>query len=687
MSAGGFLGTLQRLGGYKDVLVPALVLAVVLLLIVPVSPGVLDVLLFTSISISLVILLTTMFVARGLEFSVFPSLLLVVTLFRLALNISSTRLILTKAAAGRVIETFGEFVVQGNYVVGFIIFLIITIVQFIVITNGAGRVAEVAARFTLDAMPGKQMSIDADLNAGIINEQEARNLRKQLQRETDFYGAMDGASKFVRGDAIAGLVITAINILAGLAIGVWQLGLPFADALQTYTRLTIGDGLVSQVPALLVSTGTGILVTRSGTQAAFGSEVVGQLTGYPRIGLLVAGALALIGLLPGMPHLTFLVLAGGSGYTAFVLAQEERRRTSRPPAGPPPVRQPENVLTYFQVDPLEVEIGFALIPLADEAQGGDLLERLAAVRRQCAAELGIYVRPIRVRDNLQLPPQRYNLKLRGVAVAGGELQPGLLLAMNPAGDAAPPQATATHEPAFGLPAWWVAPARRQELEAAGFMVVEPAAVLVTHLTEFIKEHAAELLGRQEVHELLEQVRQTQPALVGELLPDLLTVGEVQKVLARLLAERVPIRDLVTILEALADAARSTRDPDQLTGAARVALHRTISRQYAVEGKLLAVTLHPALEERLLAALEQTSQGLFPAIAPAQAQALLQRLAAASEKAAQGGRQPVCLCSSRLRAPLRRLLGRSLPQLPVLAYNELEPGLAVEAVEAVNLDAD
>ncbi|MGI6548307.1 MAG: flagellar biosynthesis protein FlhA [Bacillota bacterium] len=689
MSAHGvFLGTIRRLGGYKEILIPAMVLTVVLLLIVPVSSGLLDVLFFISISISLAILLTTMFVSRALEFSVFPSLLLVVTLYRLALNISSTRLILTRAEAGRVIDTFGGYVVQGNYIVGFIIFLIITIVQFIVITNGAGRVAEVAARFTLDAMPGKQMSIDADLNAGLVSEQEARRLRQELQREMDFHGAMDGASKFVRGDAIAGLVITAINVLAGLAIGVWQLGLPFDEALQTYTRLTIGDGLVSQVPALLVSTGTGILITRAGTETSFASAVVGQLTGYPRIGMLVAAALALVGMMPGMPHFTFLILAGGVGYAAWVLGQEKEQQVKQTEGITlPKTRPPENVLSYFEIDPLEVEIGYGLIPLADEGQGGDLLNRLAAVRRQCAAEMGIYVRPIRVRDNLQLAPGEYSFKLRGLAVAGGELQPEKLLAMNPAGDEAPPGGIPTQEPAFGLPAWWVEEDSRPQLEVAGFMVVDAPAVLVTHLTEFIKEHASELLGRQEVHELLEQVKGTQPALVEELVPDLLSVGELQKVLGRLLAEGVPIRDLVTILEALADAARSGRDLDHLTGAARAALRRTISRQYARDGKLIAITLHPALEERLVSALEPTSQGLFPAVAPEMAQALLQKLAAALERAAVGGAQPVCLCSSRLRAPLQRLLGRSLAKLPVLAYNELEPGLSVEAVEAVNLDAD
>ncbi|MDN5344687.1 MAG: flagellar biosynthesis protein FlhA [Clostridia bacterium] len=684
----GLLGALRRLTPYNDILVAALVLGVVMLIVVPVSPLVMDFLLIVSLSVSMVILLTTMFVTRSLDFSVFPSLLLVVTLFRLALNISSTRLILGRADAGHVIATFGSFVVRGNYIVGFVIFLIITIIQFIVITNGAQRVAEVAARFTLDAMPGKQMSIDADLNAGLLTEDEARARRRDLQREADFYGAMDGASKFVRGDAIAGLIITAINIVGGLAIGMWQLKMPFMEALQTYTRLTIGDGLVTQLPALMVSTGTGILVTRSGTLDSFGQEVIGQLTGFPRIAGLVAAILFLLGLLPGMPHLAFFIMAGGVGYAAYALAGEERARTLRQQEAAATrqaaQRQPENVLGFFQVDPLEVEIGYGLIPLADEAEGGDLLDRLAAVRRQCATEMGIYVRPIRIRDNLQLPPNSYTFKLRGVEAARGELQPGYFLAMNPAGNEGPPGGLATREPTFGLPAWWVPESGRQEAELAGFTVVDAASVLVTHLTEFIKAHAAELMGRQETRELLDKIKEGNPAVVEELVPELLTVGEVQRVLGGLLQEQVPIRDLVSILEALADAARTSRESDYLLGAARQALSRTISRQYAREGKLTAITLHPELEQKLADAIQPTSQGNFPALAPEVARELFSRLARAVEKAALGGVQPVILTSARIRLPLRRLLQRALPHIPVLAYNELEPGLEIEAVEAVNL---
>lgn len=685
----GLLSNLRRFSFHKDVLVAAAILGVVLLLIIPISPRAMDILLFASFCVSMVILLTTMFVRNVLEFSVFPSLLLVVTLFRLALNICSTRLILSRAEAGSVIETFGSFVVQGNYVVGFIIFIIITIIQFVVITNGAGRVAEVAARFTLDAMPGKQMSIDADLNAGLLGEDEARAKRQELQREADFYGAMDGACKFVRGDAIAGIIITIINIVGGLAIGAWQLQMPLMDAVHTYTRLTIGDGLVSQIPALMVSTGTGLLVTRSGTIDNFGKEVVGQLSGYPRLGMLAAVALFLLGLLPGMPHLTFIVLSLGIGYAAFVLQREEEARKEQrrevAAARQQQQRQPENVLPFFQVDPLELEIGYGLIPLADESQGGDLLNRLAAVRRRCALEMGIYVRPIRIRDNLQLLPNEYVIKLRGIESARGTIQPGHLLVMNPAGTEGPPGGIPTREPAFGVPAWWVTADRREEVELEGFMVADASSVLVTHLTEFVKAHAAELLGRQETKELLDQVKENNPAVVEELLPDLLSLGEIQKVLACLLQEQVPIRDMVTILEALSDAARSSRDLDYLVGNVRQALSRTISRQYAREGKITAVTLHPALEQKLLEAVQPTSQGLFPAIAPEEATRLLNKLGQAVERAAAGGVQPVILCSARLRLPLRRLLQRSLAHVPVLAFNELEPGLEIEAVEAVNVN--
>lgn len=684
----GMLSALRRLTPYNDLLIAGLVLAIVLLIVIPISPLVMDLLLITNMAVSMVILLTTMFTTHNLQFSVYPALLLVVTLFRLALNISSTRLILSQANAGSVIQAFGSFVVGNNYIVGFIIFLIITVIQFVVITNGAQRVAEVVARFTLDAMPGKQMSIDADLNAGIISEEEAKERRRLLQREADFYGAMDGASKFVRGDAVAGLVITAINIVGGLAIGIWQLRMPLDQALQTYTRLTIGDGLVSQIPALLVSTGTGILVTRSGATADFGSEVVRQLTGFPRGIALVATVLFLLGLVPGLPHLPFFILAAGLGYAAYALAGEQKAREGELKEAAARARgekrQPENVLALFEVDPLEIEIGYGLIPLADERQGGDLLDRLAAVRRQCALDLGIYVKPIRIRDNLQLPPNAYVFKIRGVEAARGEVMPGYFLAMNPAGEVEV-RGIPTREPTFGLPAWWITADERQEAELKGFTVVDCTTVLVTHLTEFIKAHAHELLGRQETRELLDKVKENSPAVVEELVPNLLSLGEVQKVLQNLLVERVPIRDLTTILEALADAARVNRELDFLIEAARRSLYRVLSKMYAPQGKVTAITLHPRLEQEIADSLQPTAQGNFPVLPPERARELVNRLSQAITKVALQSVQPVLLCSGRIRLPLRRFLQRSLSSLPVLSYSELDPALEVEAVEVVSLN--
>lgn len=686
------LGRLRRLTAYNDLLIAAMVIGIVLIIIIPVTPSVLDVLLVFSLSFGLIILLTTMFTTHPLQFSVFPSLLLVVTLLRLALNISSTRLILNKANAGHVIQAFGNFVVGGNYVVGLIIFVIITVIQFVVITNGAGRVAEVAARFTLDAMPGKQMSIDADLNAGLIGEDEAREKRRTLQREADFFGAMDGASKFVKGDAIAGIIITLVNIVGGFVIGVWQLGMSFGTAIQTYTVLTVGDGLVSQIPALLVSTATGVLVTRASSGESFGKDVSRQLTTFPRVIALASVILVLLALVPGLPSLPFLILAGGTGYVAYALFQETKRKqvaeqeeTMR--RGRREQRQPENVLSLFQVDPLEIEIGYNLIPLTDESQGGDMLDRLAAVRRQCAAELGIFVRPIRIRDNLQLSPNSYSFKIRGVEITSGEIMPGHYLAMNPgqSEEGHPVNGIATKEPTFGLPAWWVTPEEKERLELKGYTVVDSVTVLITHLTEFIKNHAHELLGRQEVKEMVETVKENNPAVVEELIPDLLSIGEVQKVLQNLLRERVPVRDLVTILEVLADNARLTKDLDYLTESTRQALFRTISRQYAGEdGSLKVITLHPKLEQKIADSLQQTQNGNFPVLEPEITENIFQQLSKLVEEMTLVGAQPVVLCSARIRMPFKRLTERFLPNLAILSLNELAPNIEVESVGTVML---
>lgn len=485
----GFKAILNKVFAYRDVLIATLIISVVLIIVVPISPGLLDLLLTLSLAIGMVIILTTMFITRPLQFSVFPSLLLVITLFRLALNISSTRLILAKGAAGKVIQAFGEFVVSGNYVVGFIVFVIITVIQFVVITNGAGRVAEVAARFTLDAMPGKQMSIDADLNAGIINEQEAKLRRETIQKEADFFGSMDGASKFVKGDAIAGIVITLVNILGGIVIGSWQHGLAITEALQKYTLLTVGDGLVTQIPALLVSTATGILVTRAATGHSLGEDLSTQLLAFPKVVGLTAAILAFLGIMPGLPTLPFLILALGTAFVAYTLHQEEKKKAFAIDEELQEVtfesKEPENVLSLMQVDPLEVEIGYNLIPLTDEKSGGDLLDRLAAVRRQCARELGIYVKPIRIRDNLQLEPNSYRFKIRGVDLVGGELMTGYYLAMNPEDDHTDIQGIATTEPTFGLPAWWVGEGVKEKAEMLGYTVVDASTVMITHFYKVI----------------------------------------------------------------------------------------------------------------------------------------------------------------------------------------------------------
>lgn len=683
----GLTKYLNRIKGNSDLMIAAGVIGIIFAIVIPISPRVLDIALVFSLSIGLIILLITMFTVEPLQFSVFPSLLLVVTLLRLSLNVASTRLILTTASAGEVIKAFGDFVVGGNYVVGIIIFFIITIIQFVVITNGAGRVAEVAARFTLDAMPGKQMSIDADLNAGLITDDEAREKREKLQQEASFYGAMDGASKFVKGDAIAGIIITLVNIGGGFAIGAWQMGLPIMESLKRYTILTVGDGLVTQIPALLVSTATGILVTRSSSGTSFGKDLSEQITSFPKVIALAAFLLTVLGLTPGLPTWPFLILASATGYASYVLIKEEKTQAAAEMVKKADVakqpRQPENVLSFFQLDPLEIEIGYNLIPLTDESQGGDLLERLAVVRRQCAMDLGIYVRPIRIRDNLQLSANSYSFKLHGIEAASGEILPGYSLVMNPGGLEEITAGIATQEPTFGLPAWWISEGEKERFELQGYTVVDPTTVLITHLTEFIKSHGAELLGRQEVKELLDKVKETTPAVVEELVPELLSYGEVQKVLQNLLAERVPIRNLLNILEVLADNARITRDIDYLTESARQALRRTISKQYSSpDGKLKVITLHPELEQALADSMQKTQNGNYPALGAEATERVYNSLTLLVEKMAMMGQQPVVLCSSKARLLFRRLTERYLPNLVVLSYGELLPELEVESVGMV-----
>lgn len=670
--------------GNSDVLVAGLIVAIVGIIIIPMPTGILDVLLACSLASGIIMMLMSLFVSEPLQISVFPTLLLVVTLFRLALDISATRCILSNAYAGEIIESFGYFVVGGNYVVGAIIFLIITLVQFVVITNGAGRTAEVSARFTLDAMPGKQMSIDADLGAGLITEQEAKQERLKLQREASFFGSMDGASKFVRGDAIAGIGIALINIIGGLIIGTWQKGMPVNEALQTYTLLTVGEGLVAQIPALLTSTATGILVTRAQTGHSFGFDLSGQIGSFPRAIGLAAVILLILAIVPGLPFLPFIILSAGTGYAAYALDKEEKQKETvqkTRQAGKTESREPENILGLFRVDPLEIEIGYNLISLIDESSGGDLLTRLGAVRRQCATEMGIFVRPIRIRDNLQLSPNAYRFKIHGIDITGGELMANYYLAMNPDDSEVTIDGIRTVEPAFGLPAWWIREDQKGKAELESFTVVDASTVLITHLTEFIKTYAHEILTRQDVQDLMDMVKQHNEVLVNELVAQL-SVGEVQKVLQNLLREKISIRDLDTILEAMADGARISKNIDYLIECTRQALTRSISKQFSRDGRITIVTVDPSLESKLVESLQTTSQGVYPAISPEITQVVYDQLEKMERQFTLLGLPLIILCSSKIRLPLRRLIERFKPNIVLLAINELTSDLEVDIRGAV-----
>lgn len=685
---------LKNFNKYADMIAALAVICIIIIIIIPIHPFLLDILLTFSITFSLVILLLTMFTTETLQFAVFPSLLLVTTLFRLALNISSTRLILSQGQAGSLISAFGEFVVGGNYVVGLVIFVIITIIQFVVITNGAGRVAEVAARFTLDAMPGKQMSIDADFNAGIIDEETAKKRREEIQREADFYGSMDGASKFVRGDAIAGIVIVLINIIGGFLIGVVQRGMPFEQAVQTYTRLTVGDGLVSQIPALLVSTAAGMLVTRSAGTNSFGTDLSQQLFHFPKVIALTSGILLVLGLVPSLPFIPFFILSVGSGFIAYTLMGEEEavKSRERERAQKEAMKEekaaelPENIMPLLRVEVMEIEIGYNIIVLTDKSQGGDLLDRITAARRQFAQEMGILVAPIRIRDNLQLEANFYVIKIKGVEIARYSLIPGYYLALNPMGIEEKLEGIDTKEPTFGLPAIWIAESEREKAELLGYTVVDASTVLITHLTEIIKTHAHELLGRQEVKALVDTVKESYPAVIEELIPEHMSIGEIQKVLQNLLKEKVPIKDLLSIFEALADHAPVTRDIDLLTEYTRLALGRTICSLHMTEDhKLYVLTIDPYLENKIIESLQQSAHGAYPVMEPSTVQKIIRRISFLAEKAGERGIHPVVLCSPRVRLPFRRLTERVLPDLTVLSLNEIISNISVESIGTVSLD--
>ena len=683
------LGKASSWAKYAGMATPMAALSLILVILIRLPTPVMDLLLLVNISVSGVVLLTVMYMNGPLEFTAFPSLLLGLTLFRLVLNTATTRLILTDGNAGVVIETFGNFVASGSLAVAVIIFCIIVVIQFVVITKGATRIAEVAARFTLDGMPGKQMAVDADLNAGILTDEEAKRRREDITREADFYGAMDGASKFVRGDAIAGVIITLINIIGGIFVGLVQMDLTLSETVQKFTILTMGDGLVSQIPAFIISTAAAMTVTRSASKKSLGDELLGQLTSQPVALAMTAVFLGVLVMTP-LPKGPLLLLGGSCAGLAYLLTKGKRVALAAASAAKAKPPAPERVEKHLAPDPMELEVGYGLIRLVDRKQGGDLLDRITNLRKQIAQDLGIVVPPIRIRDNVQLKPNQYRVKLRGYAVGTGEALPGHLLAIDPGTVTEPVHGTETVEPAFGLPALWIDQEQRHEAERRNYTVVEPSSVVSTQLTEIIKQHAAELLTRQEVNRLLDNLKQRADKLVEEVVPNVLKPGEVQQVLQALLRERVPIRDLETILETIGDWAPRTKDPEILTEYARNALARALCHaQRADDGKIHCITLDPGLEEMIHQALQRTDRGSMLTLAPAVqgkiASAIRARVEAATASA--GGRPPVLLCSPQIRAWVRRMIEGMLPALAVLSYNEIVRGVEVESHGIVVLNND
>ncbi len=662
---------------------PGAILAIVALMIVPMPPLLLDLLLSIDIGLAVVLLLTAIYVKEPVDFSVFPSLLLVLTLLRLSLNVAGTRLILLNGAdgvdaAGHVVMAFGQFVVGGNFVVGIVIFLVLIAIQFVVINHGAVRISEVTARFTLDALPGKQMAIDADLNAGLINELQARERREKIRREADFYGAMDGAIRFTQRDALAAILITGVNIIAGLIIGVLQRGMPLWEAAQTFTILTVGEGLVTAIPALLVSMSGGLITTRAASQQPLGEEVATQLLTAVRPLAVGAVALLLLAAVPGLPKLAFITVGGMLGLAAWLNRGAGAAATVEDAAQAAPVSDTPDLAA---VDPLGVEVGYALISLVDEKQGGTLLSRIRSIRKQIATDSGLVVPPVHVADNLQLGPRTYAILLKGVEVARGELMPDRMLAINPGTASTPIDGIATREPAFGLPAWWIPTDQRDRASTAGYTVVDPTTALSTHLSETVRTFLPDLLSRQQTKELLDKVAQTSPRLVEDLVPKVLSTGDVQRVLRQLLRERVPIRDLTTILEALSDAAIATKDPDLLVEAVRGQLGRAICRLYQSEkNELTTINLAPSLEERLMKSIVRTDQGAVLALEPAEAQNMATKIARALEQAVA---QPVLLCTPALRPHLWRLFSRVLPQIGVLSHSEVPTHIRIAPVAVLD----
>ncbi len=672
---------------FGDIVVALGVIAIIIIIIIPIPKVLLSILLSLNIALSLLILLISMYSKDVLEISIFPSLLLIATLFRLSLNISTTRGILIDGDAGKVVETFGKFVIQNNLIVGFIIFIIIMIVQFVVITKGAERVAEVSARFTLDAMPGKQMAIDADLNSGLITEEEALKRRKDVQRYADFYGAMDGATKFVKGDAIAGIIITIINMVAGLILGVIN-GMEINEAIQRYTLLTVGDGLVSQIPALLISTATGLVVTRAASEANLGRDLIEQLFGNnPKLLYIIAGLMIFLGVVTPLPTVTYVILGLLFAFLGYTTAKEIEEKMDEPVeeiSEAEELRKPENVLGLLKVDDIELEFGYGLIPLADVNQGGDLLDRIVMIRRQIAMELGLIVPIVRLRDNIQLNPNEYIIKIKGVQVAQGEVLFDHYLAMDPGTGEGEIEGIDTIEPAFGLPAKWITEKEREKAEIFGYTVVDPPSVIATHLTEVIKERAYDLIGRQDVQLLVDNVKEEYPAVVEEVVPKVLTIGEVQKVLSNLLREQISIRDMVTILETLADYGHVTKDTDLLTEYVRQRLSGYITNKYVEDNQLNVITLDSEVEELIMNSINKTETGAYLSLEPNIAQKILNNTLKAAQKLTAIGEQPIILTAPIVRLYFKRLTEQITRDLIVLSYNEIEPSVEVQSVGMVNI---
>jgi flagellar biosynthesis protein FlhA len=689
---------IRKFLSHTDIMAAIGVVMVVAMLVVPLPSALLDLFITMNISAALAIVVATLYVKGALEFSSFPTVLLLTTMFRLAINVSVTRLILRKGDAGSVVHAFGQFVVGGNVILGLIVFLILVIIQFVVVTNGSGRVAEVAARFTLDAMPGKQMAIDADLNAGLITDDQARQRRSDIGREADFYGAMDGASKFVKGDAMAAIIITAINLIGGIAVGVLQHHLAVSKAMSTYSLLTVGDGLVEQIPALLISVAMGIIVTRSASERDLGSEVANQILGQRKAPLVAGGAICVFGLIPGLPKLPFLFIGGlffaigwairNGGIEAFQPAMATAATAALPAgaAGLPEKTAPrDEVLKELPIDPLELGIGFGLVPLVDRGAGGTLVRRISMIRRQIAGELGMVIPSVRIHDEVDLDSHEYVCKVRGTEVARGRVMAGHKLAMDPGDAVGNLSGIPTTEPAFGLPAVWISDNQQGEAEALGYTVVDGESVIVTHLTETIRAHASQLLTRQDVRQLLDQLKESNEAVVNEVVPDILSLGEIQRVLQTLLGEGVSIRDLGTIVESVGDKARITRDPSLLAEYARQAMGRAITAPHlGADQTLRAITLDPSIEQEVAGSITQTTDGEYLALEPSRAHALLGAVKAQSEQAAaRGAVRPVLLCSARVRRHLRRLLESTLPHVAVCSYNEISPGISVETIGVIS----